>query len=439
MKLGPACLCTRPCTAADDRVVGLRRRRVEHWVLLTMHLLSSHNRSEFLATPQLIRFDHVDGHRNREPTLLIKASTLLLKYIVKGVGMQLFFALMGNRLLYALRVKDDEKRPCILWSVLERDEEKAALIALAQGEHCQIFLFNELAVNVAQASRPLTADKGLTEMVAKAAMGPVDHAALRTNASVILAQLSNDEMVRSELIATDLLNTIDWTSIHSHFVTSHLTASPIDIFERDEGSQQEQLAVWLTDGLQPLGVHLSPQIPKGKGSRELTDILLSHQYGSILLESKTLAVFKRDSLPGRTKLGRDVSGHIKKAIRQIKGGICRLRNGCPVTSTSGLEIDVERTQPAHAIVMIPDLDLIEDREAYGLSMIRDFGKATDGFIHIVDISELLRIVRAAERSSTNSENVTPMMAFDYYLIQRAKEACEAGTLCIEVLHRFTGQ
>ena len=94
------------------------------------HPLAAYNRSEFLATPQLIRFDYVKGQDEFEPTLLIKGSTLLLKYIAQGVRMQLAFARLDDRLLYALKVYDDEEKAGILWSIVERDEEKAAISAL---------------------------------------------------------------------------------------------------------------------------------------------------------------------------------------------------------------------------------------------------------------------------------------------------------------------
>src|SRR5436309_698936 len=148
-----------------------------------MHLLAAHYRSEFLATPQLIRFDYAEGQYGAEPTLLVKASTLLLKYIVQGVRMQLAFSRLGDRLLYALRVIDDEKKPAILWSSLERDAEKAALNALAQGESCQVFLFNELAVNVAWTALPMTAHADLAQIVAPIRTGPANHAALKSDAS----------------------------------------------------------------------------------------------------------------------------------------------------------------------------------------------------------------------------------------------------------------
>lgn len=401
-----------------------------------MHILAAHVRSEFLATPQLIRFDHAKGRDGAEPTLLVKARTLLLKYIVQGVRMQLAFSRLGDRLLYALRVIDDEKKPAILWSILERDAEKAALNALAQGESCQVFLFNELAVNVAWTALPMTAHADLAQIVALIRTDPADHAALKSDASAVLDRFHNNPVSHTDLIVIDLPSTTTWKPILNHFITSHATSSPVDLFSSDEGGQQEQLAIWLTDGLHPLGVHHGSQIPKGSGFRELTDILLSYEHGSVLIESKALTILQRSSLPGRTKLARDISHHVKKAINQLRGGIRRLKDGTPVTSKAGEQLKVERSQPMHAIILIPDLDLIEDRDGYGLQLIHEFMKATGGFLHLLDIAELLRIVQAAEMIAARGTKTTPMMAFDYYLMERAKKMRDASTLCIEVLLRF---
>jgi hypothetical protein len=93
-----------------------------------MHVLSAQYRSEFLACPQLVRFEYAEGRHGFEPTLLIKGSTLLLKYIVVGVRMQLLFTKMGDRLFYGLKVYDDIKRPGVLWSILENEQEKRAIV-----------------------------------------------------------------------------------------------------------------------------------------------------------------------------------------------------------------------------------------------------------------------------------------------------------------------
>lgn len=45
-----------------------------------MHILLSENRSELLASPQLVKLELSQRGHVMEPTLLIKAGTLLLKY-----------------------------------------------------------------------------------------------------------------------------------------------------------------------------------------------------------------------------------------------------------------------------------------------------------------------------------------------------------------------
>ncbi len=215
-------------------------------------------------------------------------------------------------------------------------------------------------------------------------------------------------------------------------ITNRASSSLIDLFEMNEGNQQEQIGIWLTDNLHPTGAYHSPQIPKGKQKRELTDILLSYENGSFLIESKALSIFARDILPERAKLASDVAKHVTKAVSQLRGGIRELKSGVPVTTSEGDPIEVERAQPMHGIVLIPDLDLIGDPEAYGIEFIRDFTKATGGFLHLLDTAELLRMVQAAEMIAARGTKITPMMAFDFYLMERFKKALEAGTLCFEM-------
>lgn len=221
-----------------------------HW----MHILSSHNRSEFLATPQLIRFDYAQGRDSFEPTLLIKGSTLLLKYIAIGVRIQLAFARLDERLLYALKIYDDGDKAGLIWSILERKEEKAALNAIIHGEACQTFLFNELAVNVAWTDWQLPVEQEFAEMVDGATTGKADHAAIRNQASLVLEQLHGEVTSNAGFVVAEVPNVANWNPIISHFITSHATSSPIDLFNENEGSQQEQIGVWLTDSLHPFAV-----------------------------------------------------------------------------------------------------------------------------------------------------------------------------------------
>lgn len=138
-----------------------------------------------------------------------------------------------------------------------------------------------------------------------------------------------------------------------------------------------------------------------------SDVLLSHEFGAVLIESKALTIFGRASLPNRAKLAQDTAGHIRKAEAQLKGGIRQIKGGAFVSSASGSLIDVEREKPAHCIVMVPDLDLIKDLDSSGVQMMHEFMETTGGFIHLLDIVELFRVVQAAQMISSRSDNVTP--------------------------------
>jgi hypothetical protein len=406
------------------------------WQNGPMHWLSSHNRSEFLACPQLIRFDYANGSHGFEPSLLIKGSTLLLKYVVLGAPMQLAFAKCDGRLLCALKVCDDGDNGGILWSVVEREEELNGIRGLARGEPLVGFLFNELAVNVAWNSLPtLGALDRLSMWADSAALGRFDYSAIKVTIEQIFDRLHR-RAEDDECLVLEIGGESDWKVVRNYFYPVSAAPSLIDLLNGDEGNQQEQLGIWLTDSLQPSGVHHSPQIPKGSGTRELTDILLSYEFGAVLIESKTLSVLAREKLPDRAKLKRDVSAHIGKAFAQLRGAIRALKSGIPVTSPKGDTLLVEREKPAHAIVLIPDLDLVEDRAAYDIGFMRQFTGATGGFAHLLDISELLRVVQASEMIAARGKTTTPMMAFDYYLMRRAETAADAGTLCIEMLLRF---
>jgi hypothetical protein len=400
-----------------------------------MHQLKSQYKSEFLATPQLVRVDYAVGSNGFEPTLLVKGSTLLLKYIVLGARLQFHLVRLDDHLLYALRAFDDVSRPATLWSVVENETEVTALKGWASGESCPVFLFNELALNVAWSTLKAVFPRHVQDWISNAAQRKVDYTAVAERAHGLLEQAFQGTASSDELVSIELDVIESWRPLFNHLVTSHGGNSPIDLFSKDEGGHQEQLAVWLTDNLLPGGVHHSPQIPKGRGQRELTDVLLSHEYGAFLIESKALTIFNRETLPSRAKLTKDVSHHVDKAIRQLSGGIRRLKEEVLVTSLSRESVEVERTKPMHAIVLIPEFDLIEDREKYGVAFIADFMKATGGFIHLLDVAELLRVVQAAEILSCGSSRVTPLMAFDYYLMERAERTRDAGTLCIQVLLR----
>jgi hypothetical protein len=299
------------------------------------------------------------------------------------------------------------------------------------------FLFNEIAVNVAWNDlRPPESD-GLVALAESASLGVVDHSAIEGAATSLLDKFGGADDANTNWLTLEIGNRCDWKPVHNRFITATAQSSLIDLFDEDEGNQQEQICIWLTDSLHPMGAHHSPQRPyKKQETRELTDVLLSYKFGVMLFESKTLSILTRERLPKRAKLQRDISSHIFRAFKQLQGGIRQIKDGARITSRGGGVISIIRDQPAHAIVLVPDLDLIEDRGAYGAEFIEKFMAETGGFPHLLDISELLRVVQAAEVLAARGQITTPMMAFDYYLIERLRKAASAGTLCIEILLRI---
>ena len=269
-----------------------------------MHMLSARNRDEFVAVPQLIRYDYVAGQGGQEPNLLIKGSTLLLKYIILGVRVQLAFATCDRRLLYAMRVFDDDHDGVTLWSIAERQEELDAIRALAQGQPLVSFLFNEIVVNVAWNNLPTPKScSNLCELVESVSLTPFNYDAIKDKSMTLLDKLSDEHGAREDWLTLEIGERRDWKQISNRFYTSAAQSGLIDLFTKDEGYQQENIGIWLADSLHPFGTYHSPQRPhKKKETRELTDIFLTYEYGAILIESKTFSVFARERLPNRTKL-----------------------------------------------------------------------------------------------------------------------------------------
>lgn len=403
-----------------------------------MHLLSAHYRNEFLATPQLVRLDHAEGKHAFEPTLLIKGDALILKYIVKGVALQ-FVAVRvrGDRLLYGLLIFDDPDAPAFLWSIMEREEEQQALFRLAEGQDCQVFLFNELAINVAGTTIPLrVASSRLGSLAASATLGKFDHTTIGQTLEQVLLRVRGGGITDPELLVVDLPTATDWQIVKNTLITNEALASDLELSDRDEGRQQEKLITWLTENLLPSVRIDQPQVRTGKKLRELTDALLSYPLGTFIFESKGLALLNRHSLPDRATLSKNILGHVSKAANQLKGAVRQLRAGAEIMDDAGNVRLVERTHPIHGIVVIPDLRLLP--ETFGAEIMLDFMKATGGYIHILDPSELLRIVQTTEEFVRRSESqtITPMMAFDSRLIERARHCAEARSLNVEIITHF---
>src|SRR5262249_13799381 len=108
----------------------------------------------------------------------------------------------------------------------------------------------------------------------------------------------------------------------------------------------------------------------------------------------------------------------------------------PVFDEYGEVIELERKQPPHAIILVPELDLIAEKNDDWFCRIAEFMQGTGGFLHILDTVQLFRMMQAARMIAEASEGSTPMMAFDYYLIKRAKAVTESGSINVDMMLRI---
>lgn len=381
-----------------------------------VHILAKHLRSEFLAVPELVRFDMAVGKEGPEPPLLIKATSLSLKYLIKRKAFHFIIASVGKKIAYGVEIPDDPEAPATAWSLVGLEAELMALYTLMQNPRCVVFLFNELAVSVAWTEIRLEVDPSIGSLLQSAKLHPPQQKPNAKAVGVRFDAVRVSPTLNSQIIG---LEDIHWHELKATYLRNQMGQSTISLFHPDEGGQQEEIAVWLTDNLDPTGCAKGPFIETSP-RRELSDVVLTHEYGTILIESKSLAIFGRDTIPDRKKLASDLLKHVRKATRQLTGAIRALKSGVAVTNELGLAMDLERTKPVHAIIMVPDLSLLEDATDLGVDFILSFMEETGGFLHILDPAELLRVVQAAEAHSDRSQILTRMMTFDLYLMERAK-------------------
>lgn len=389
-----------------------------------MHILSAANHSEFLSCPALVRFDLAQGSDGLEPTLLIKADTLTLKYFVRlGSFGIVVFRLPDARIGYAVQIRDDGDKWSSIWSIAQRENELEAIRRVFRQRSCPTFLFNELAISVSWAQVEFEFSRDLERLCDGAALALESDGYVRDISEVLGAWLGLD----GPAVVSRALVSATWTHGRSSYITNRLITSTLEIDDADEGAQQEKLAEWLLDALQPDGVVRGAQVCEGRTVRELSDLFLTHSYGTILFESKTLAVMERGKIPTRSRLKENVRKKLDKALRQLQGGISSLRRGGAVTDAKGGAVEAERAQPVHAVILVPDLSLLSDG-SIDLSDIEPFMRKTGSFLHVLDPSELLRMVQAAQQIARAGSSATVMMAFDFYLMERAKKSLEIKNL-----------
>lgn len=373
------------------------------------------------------------GSDGPEPTLLIKASYLALKYLIRRRSMSLVVTKLGDEIAYGVEIPDDPDHPATAWSLMASPTEALALKTLSDKPRCVVFLFNEVAASVAWTEIKIRIDHNLAKAAHSAVLRPDPNPDDADRVGDRLAAIRADHAIAGAQVFQ--FDNIEWHEINLNYITNGLGLSGLSVFNTDEGGQQEEIAVWMTDALHPKGCIKSPQLQLKK-PREWTDVLLTYEGGVFLVESKSLSVLTRETIPSRAKLSSGLLKHLAKATDQLAGCIRNLKAGVPVHDQLGQPIEMNREAPAHAIVLVPDLTLLVDAEDFGAPFVAAWMEKTGAYLHFLDPAELLRVVQVAEMISRDSDQVTKMMGFDWYLRERSKRALQAPTPCFHMLFRM---
>lgn len=401
-----------------------------------MHIPTNVIMQEMLKTPQIVRFSFPDQEGKRYPTLIIKAHSLLLKYIVQGVVAKLsFFAMSDGHFAYSLYIEDDPDKGVNMWSLLAHQDELLAIKELVKNGDCTIFLFNETCASCAWASAKIDIDDSVLAMLHPPIFDDPDPAKYQEEILKIINY--PPEPTIESVIEANILPDMKWETIQNHFIQNSAVFTSLNLLTDNEGTYQEQLAQTLLGNLSPQGAYINTQLYDPNGNKEFTDVVLTHEYGTILLESKSLSIFQRAELPARNKLIKNIEKSTEKALKQLKGAVKKLHSNVTVFDQHGKEVKLERKMATHSIILVPELALLaENNDHWWDSMIK-FMEETGGFLHFLDTIQLFRIMQAAEMIAKTSQKNTPMMAFDYYLMERPKILSQYRSICVDVLLKFS--
>lgn len=186
----------------------------------------------------------------------------------------------------------------------------------------------------------------------------------------------------------------------------------------DEGGAFEKTVWAALESMFPFKLFRGPTVAIGKKERELVDVLAYHQYGTFLIEAKDVSVFSAG--PDRTR-ERRAAGTIKQAAKglgQLVGAAKALRRGYRLTGASGNTIEPVLDQPMHCIVLLTELMHEGDWEGVERDL-REAIRSTREYFHVLDLAELMYLVKAARGRSTY---------FDFFLMERCRAFCEGGTV-----------
>lgn len=369
---------------------------------------------------------YVPANGGDELAFLIKAPTSCIKALIAGCPLELYYGIKENFLCIGAKIMDMPDSPVFIYGLQRNEEEHRALLRALTARRFPLFLFNEMDINLAWTNVELT-EKGAFSILdflgekLQFYVGPFTNDASYAldcfGHSVVSTQLyPNAHAISTCEITTSLEK---WRTIPNSFVGVRYYHT-ITIDEKNEGEVFER-AIWASlESVFPLTLYKSPQVKIGEKTRELTDIFSFYTYGSFLIEAKDLSILNAGYHRDQVRRTAGVQKQVKKAITQLVGASKAFVRGEVIFDTDGVELEVNREQPPHCIVLITELMHYGNWAAIEIQLMEAM-KETGAFFHLLDLRELIALLKG---SSGKAE------LLDYNLIQRLKIFIEKQSIFI---------
>jgi len=358
----------------------------------------------------------VPANEGKEIAVLIKAPTASIKALIEGCNSEIILGIKDQYLCSGIRIHDTPDSPLLISGAVRHAEEHQSINRLLQERKSPIFLFNEMdvclawsnvSINETHASEAINLLEGAPDLYT----GKFDQSCSFSLDCFCYSTDKTQTYPNAVEIPTISIgvNVEPWRINNNTFIGIRESHSVL-IDERNEGEIFER-AIWASlESVFPLTLHKSPQVKIGEKEREFTDVLAYHKYGSFLIEAKDLSVLQSGfdrSLERRVK---GVQKQAKKAIGQLVGSYNALKRGEKICDANGNELDVERNNPPHCIILITELIHSGDWSQIENELLNAISE-TGAFFHLLDFRELISILKG---SFGNSE------LLDYNLMERCK-------------------
>lgn len=355
--------------------------------------------------------------------ILLKSHTNVLKSLFKGASIKVGFGLentpKGRVLLSVMYIYDDTESPIInIGPNIHYTQQVALLEILRDREQTPIFFYDELARNVASAQCRF----GVQRLEAVSLFDDLKGLYVGEPTPYVIQALGQFERTANDFlklnpIALEKVIIVElaleqFQEYDIHVVGDRETGF-FNIAQKNEGNGLEQSVWHLLVGLFGSDIYWSPQVVKGKKTRELTDILATTDLGIFLIESKSKAVMSIDQSQTKERKVKSIESHIEKGLGQLVGAIKSIRDGRSLLTSENEEIIINRELVPHGIVLVSEMFPFMNGKAL-LAQLAEASLKSNAMLHIIDLTELAKLVTASKTANI----------LDHYLMQRFEQVIE---------------